>query len=94
MTYIQSNNNFNDNGHSTSLKNPTFYTKAICIKGIQDEQLGELSVAYIVRENKNLTKEEVMEYCKGKLSKYKIPKTIKFVETISETYNGKIKRGV
>ena len=66
----------------------------VCIKGIQDEQLGELSVAYIVRENKNLTKEEVMEYCKGKLSKYKIPKTIKFVETISETYNGKIKRGV
>lgn len=66
----------------------------VCVKGIQDEQLGEIPVANIVLQNKNVTKTEVMKYCKRKLSKYKIPKVINFVEAISETYNGKIKRGI
>ena len=47
MTYIQSNHNFNDNGHSTSLKNPTFYTKAICIKGMQGYLINYLYLIYM-----------------------------------------------
>ena len=37
-----------------------------------------------------VTEEEIISYCQGKLAKYKIPKKVVFVEALPRTATGKI----
>ncbi|KAL7026290.1 hypothetical protein ACKWTF_013836 [Chironomus riparius] len=62
--------------------------------GIPDERLGE-EVAAFIRvndESKPLTKEEVHEFCKGKLAHFKIPKYVFTVDEFPRTVSGKIQK--
>lgn len=67
--------------------------KNVCIKGVNDREMGEIPIAEIVKANVELTETDIIAFCKEKLSFYKIPRRIKFVELIEVTYNGKNKRG-
>jgi long-chain acyl-CoA synthetase len=61
--------------------------------GLPDKYLGEVPVIFIVaREGKTLTTEEIITDCKKYLSDYKIPKYVKFVDSIPRTGSGKIMR--
>lgn len=63
------------------------------IVGIPDKMLGEEVFAFIkVRDESTLTKKDVLEFLSGKISKYKIPKYIEFIDSFPLTENGKIKR--
>ena len=63
------------------------------IVGIPDETLGEEIVAFIkVKKPSTLTKEDIFEFLSGKISKYKFPKHIEFIDTFPLTSTGKIKR--
>ncbi len=42
--------------------------------GVPDEQSSELVRCYIVKKDESLTAEEIMIYCKDKLTAYKRPK--------------------
>ena len=50
----------------------------------------EVGKAIVVKEGHTLTEEEVMEFCRGKLAKYKIPKSVAFVESLPLTAAGKV----
>ncbi|HKM02300.1 MAG TPA: class I adenylate-forming enzyme family protein [Sedimentibacter sp.] len=63
------------------------------VRGIEDKYLGEVPIADIVVRNKLMDEKEVFLYCKSKLSQYKLPNKINFVDELALTYNGKIKRG-
>lgn len=39
-----------------------------------------------------ITKEDIYEYCKGKIANYKIPKYIKFVTEYPLTVSGKVQK--
>lgn len=67
--------------------------KDVHVKGKEDKKLGEVTIADIVVENENISKEDILMHCRGKISSYKIPHEINFVEKLEVTYNGKIKRG-
>lgn len=55
--------------------------------------LGNMICADIVlTKNKSLTKQELIQRLKNHLQDFKIPRIIKFVETIEKTKTGKIKR--
>jgi fatty-acyl-CoA synthase len=63
------------------------------VVGIADKKYGEIVGAFIKLKNaRNLTQEEVQEFCRGKISRIKIPKYIFFVDDFPKTASGKIQK--
>ena len=60
--------------------------------GVPSKSTGESIKLYIVRKDKTLTKEDVMEYCRKYLTGYKMPKHIEFVESLPKSAVGKVMR--
>ena len=61
--------------------------------GVPSEKFGEEVMAWIkLRENRKATIEEILEFCKGKIAHFKIPKYIKFVDNFPMTVTGKIRK--
>lgn len=67
--------------------------KEVAVIGVPDEKWGEVGKAYIVlKENRMIKEEDIINYCKGNLAKYKIPKYVQFVSEIPKTDAGKINK--
>ncbi len=63
------------------------------VVGIPDPKFGEEVMAWIqLKEDCMATAEEIREYCKGKIARYKIPKFIEFCESFPMTASGKIQK--
>jgi acyl-CoA synthetase (AMP-forming)/AMP-acid ligase II len=61
--------------------------------GVPDEIYGEEVVSYVVAmADKSLTREDILDHCKGKLPAFRTPKEIVFVDAIPKNQNGKIDR--
>jgi long-chain acyl-CoA synthetase len=60
--------------------------------GVPDQHSGEAVKLYVVKKDKGLSKEDLLEYCKEQLTGYKRPKFIEFRETLPKTNVGKILR--
>jgi long-chain acyl-CoA synthetase len=59
--------------------------------GIPHETRGEaIKVFAVLKENQKATPEELIEYCQGKLAKYKLPTEVEFREELPKTNVGKI----
>ncbi len=59
--------------------------------GIPDEKWGEVGMAIVVpKPGVEATEEKIIEYCRGRLGKYKIPKRVVFVKELPRTATGKI----
>lgn len=67
------------------------YVDQVLVKGEEDEEYGEIVKAIVKRNNPNLSKEELKEFCKSKLATYKIPRRIEWTERFEKTSLGKIK---
>ncbi len=60
-----------------------------------DEFLGEKIKAYIVlKEGQTATAEEIIEFCREKLSKFKVPKDVEFRDQLPKTLVGKVLRRI
>ena len=63
--------------------------------GIPDEKFGEAVKAFIVtKDGKELSQEDVIEFCKSKIASYKTPKTVDLIEIIPRNPSGKILKKV
>ncbi|AHY46920.1 Acyl-CoA synthetases (AMP-forming)/AMP-acid ligases II [Rubrobacter radiotolerans] len=63
------------------------------VYGVPDEKYGEeVAAAIKVRPGETLTEDEVREFCKGEIARYKIPRYIEFVEEYPMTASGKIQK--
>lgn len=60
--------------------------------GVPDEDSGEAVKAFIVKDDPNLTEEDILAYCKENLTNYKRPKHIVFRSDLPKTNVGKILR--
>ena len=60
--------------------------------GIDDEKSGQVPKAFIVKQDANLSEDEVMAYLKLHLTSYKLPKYIEFVTELPKSAVGKILR--
>ncbi len=70
--------------------------KEAAVVGLPNEEyLGEKIKAYIVlKEGETATAEEIIEYCRDQLSKFKVPKEIEFRDQLPKTLVGKVLRRV
>jgi len=67
--------------------------EAIEVAGVPSKKYGEEVGAFIkLKAGKNLSEEEVQEFCRGKIARYKIPKYIFFVDSFPMTASGKIQK--
>ncbi|MFO7656775.1 MAG: AMP-binding protein [Bacteroidales bacterium] len=67
--------------------------KDIQVAGIQSEKYGEEVGAFIIlNEGKTLTEEDIKDFCRGKISRFKIPKYVFFVKGYPMTASGKIQK--
>ncbi|WBV58574.1 AMP-binding protein [Chryseobacterium daecheongense] len=63
------------------------------IIGVPSEKFGEEVMAWVkVRNGFDVTEDELLNYCTGKIAHYKIPKYWKFVEEFPMTISGKIRK--
>jgi long-chain acyl-CoA synthetase len=60
--------------------------------GIPDDKSGESVKAFIVKKDDSLKEDEIISFCKDKLTAYKVPKHIEFRTELPKTNVGKILR--
>ena len=61
------------------------------VVGLPDEKLGEIVAAWI-KLKESATEDEIRDFCRGKISYFKIPQHIRFVEAFPMTVTGKIQK--
>jgi long-chain acyl-CoA synthetase len=57
-----------------------------------DERSGEAVALFVVKKDPNLTEQQLIDYCRGELTGYKVPKHVYFKTELPKTNVGKILR--
>lgn len=60
--------------------------------GVPDDKSGEVVKIFVIRRNPNLKESDLRDFCKQRLTGYKMPKYIEFREELPKTNVGKILR--
>lgn len=66
--------------------------KEVAVIGVPNHKSGELVKAFIVKEDPDLTKEQITDFCRKNLTAYKVPKEIEFRDDLPKTNVGKVLR--
>jgi len=67
--------------------------EAVEVAGVPSNKYGEQVGAFIkLKSGKQLTEEDIQEFCRGKIARYKIPQYIFFVDEFPMTASGKIQK--
>lgn len=67
--------------------------EAVEVAGVPSPKYGEAVGAFIkLKEGENLSEEEVIDFCRGNIARFKIPKYIFFVKEFPMTASGKIQK--
>jgi fatty-acyl-CoA synthase len=73
------------------LENPNILNVAIV--GVPDERWGEVGIVFIVmKKGEELTEEEALKLCEGRIARYKIPRHVAFLTELPMTASQKIRR--
>jgi long-chain acyl-CoA synthetase len=65
--------------------------KECAVVGLPDEVKGEIPAAYVVlQEGSTLGVDELIEYCRGNLAAYKVPRHVEFVAGLPKNARGKV----
>ena len=67
------------------------YVREVAVTGVNSKTSGERAIAFIsLEKGSNITKQDIIKYCKDKLAGYKVPKSCIFVENLPKNNTGKI----
>ena len=65
----------------------------VSVVGVPDQKMGEVGMAFIIlSQGEKSSPEEVIEFCKGKIANYKIPRYVEFIDEFPLTAIGKVKK--
>jgi acyl-CoA synthetase (AMP-forming)/AMP-acid ligase II len=83
-----------ENVYSTEVENVLYMHPAIleaAVIGVPDENWGEMVKAIVVlKQGMDATEDEIIDFCKERLARYKAPKSVEFLEALPKTGPGKI----
>ena len=66
---------------------------AAAVVGLPDARLSEVAVAFVsAKPGTKLTEPEVIDYCRGRIASYKIPRHVFFVDEFPMTGSGKVQK--
>ncbi len=68
--------------------------REVAVIGQASAKWGESPLAIVVKKDASLSERDVLDHCNGKLARYKLPKSIRFVEEIPRNPAGKILKRV
>jgi fatty-acyl-CoA synthase len=61
--------------------------------GVPDERYGEELMAWVIpRAGSTVSEEEIREFCKGQIARFKIPRYVKLVDSFPMTVTGKVQK--
>jgi len=67
--------------------------EAVEVFGVPDERFGEELCAWIrTRDGKSLTEQDIRDFCEGRISHFKVPRYIRFVDEFPMTVTGKVRK--
>tara|TARA_B100001564_G_scaffold356484_1_gene370752 strand:- start:381 stop:2075 length:1695 start_codon:yes stop_codon:yes gene_type:complete len=67
--------------------------EAVQVTGVPDPKYGEEIIAWInLKEGKDISEEDIKEFCKGKVAHYKVPRYIRFGDDFPMTVTGKVQK--
>ncbi|MCF6357024.1 MAG: AMP-binding protein, partial [Draconibacterium sp.] len=67
--------------------------EAVEVVAVPSKKYGELVAAFIkIKVGEKLSEEEIIDFCRGKIAHFKIPKYIFFVDEFPTTASGKIQK--
>lgn len=66
--------------------------KEVAVIGVASERTGEAVKAVIVPEHSGVTQDEILHYCRERLTAYKVPKIIEFRDDLPKSNVGKVLR--
>ena len=73
------------------LSHPTVSEAAVV--AVPDERWGEAGRAFVVlRPNQTATETELLDFCRERLAKFKVPRSVVFLPELPKNDTGKIKR--
>lgn len=84
-----------ENIHPSEIENAILVHKDLLecgVIGVPDEKWGEVPVAFVVRKNESIKKEDIFNFLEGRIARFKIPKNIEFVKSIPRNAAGKVLR--
>lgn len=62
----------------------------VAVIGLRDNEGQEIVKACIVKRTPNLTRHEIIDYCKTYLTPYKVPKIVEFMDVLPKSQIGKV----
>jgi fatty-acyl-CoA synthase len=67
--------------------------KQVTLVGVPDPVLGEVGMAFVeLKEGEKENEERIIQFCKGKMANFKVPKYVKFTSEFPMTSTGKVQR--
>jgi fatty-acyl-CoA synthase len=67
--------------------------KQVTVVGVPDPVMGEVGMAFVeLKEGEKETEEGIIQFCKGKIANFKIPKYVRFISEFPMTSTGKVQR--
>ena len=61
------------------------------VVGRPDDRWGEVPVAFVVRrQDATVTTEDLLEHCRARLARYKVPKETTFLDALPRNPSGKV----
>jgi acyl-CoA synthetase (AMP-forming)/AMP-acid ligase II len=83
-----------ENVYSIEVENVLYTYPAVleaAVIGVPDAEWGEIVKAFVVlKEGKKTTEKEIIEFLKGRIAAYKVPKSIEFQDCLPKLGSGKI----
>ena len=85
-----------ENVYSTEVENALYMHPAIlecAVVGVPDEKWGEAVKGIVVlKPGQKATAQEIIQFCKDRITHYKAPKSIDFIDALPRTGSGKIQK--